>query len=139
MERIDLLLEKLDNTIPQSLAKKIDKLDQLDDKLELAEQDFNSDPSDENKESLQEIKDYIEEFEEEICEQLETLYNNKKNNDGKVVVEEKKPIVEAPKNNANTEPENKDKKESSGVLGLVIGGILLVGSLGAINYFKNNK
>jgi len=129
MERIDLLLEKLDGRIPQSLAKKIDKLDDLDEKLKVAKQEFNSEPSDENKESILEIEDFIEDFEEEIVEQLENLVNNKNNDVTKDVNTQKTTIP------ASTE----EKKESSGVLGIVIGAVLLVGSLGAINYFKNNK
>jgi hypothetical protein len=147
MEKIDLLLEQLENRIPQSLAKKIDKLDDLNDKLEVAEQEFLADDSDENNESLSEIKDYIEEFEQEIVEQLEALNNKRKEDDAKAkakVVAQQKPVVETPKVVTPTteipSQENKEeKKEGSGVLGLVIGGILLVGSLGAINYFKNNR
>ena len=145
MDKIDLLLEKLNGIIPQSLQKKIDKLDDLGDKLKVAEQEFIADDSNENNESLGEIQDYIEEFEEEIVEQLEALYEKRKENDAKEkekekVIEPQKPIVQQQTNN-NPAPETpkEEKKESSGVLGLVIGAVLLVGSLGAINYFKNNR
>jgi antitoxin component of MazEF toxin-antitoxin module len=137
MERIDLLLEKLDGRIPQSLAKKIDKLDDLDNKLEVAQQEFNSDPSDENKESIAEIEEFIEDFEQEIFEQLETLYEKRKED-----VAKSKVIASQNPNQAKPftpETPKEEKKESSGVLGLVIGAVLLVGSLGAINYFKNNR
>jgi phosphomannomutase len=132
MEKIDLLLAELDGRIPASLGKKIDKLDDLNDKLENAQKEYDSEPSDENKESLEEINEFIEEFEEEITEQLEVLVDKKRNDVAKVVNTQQStataPIV--PK---------EEKKESSGVLGLVIGAVLLVGSLGAINYFKNNR
>jgi hypothetical protein len=135
MEKIDLLLEKLDGRIPASLGKKIDKLDDLYEKLKDAQEEFNTDPSDENNESLGEVTDYIEEFEEEIVEQLETLVNNKRHDVAKAENKQQttqQPIV------ATIVPKD-EKKESSGVLGLVIGAVLLVGSLGAINYFKNNR
>jgi predicted phage tail protein len=135
MEKIDLLLEKLDGRIPASLGKKIDKLDDLYEKLKDAQQEFLADDSDENNESLGEITDYIEEFEEEIVEQLETLVNNKRHDVAKAENKQQttqQPIV------ATIVPKD-EKKESSGVLGLVIGAVLLVGSLGAINYFKNNR
>jgi antitoxin component of MazEF toxin-antitoxin module len=137
MERIDLLLEKLDGRIPQSLAKKIDKLDDLDNKLEVAQQEFNSDPSDENKESIAEIEEFIEDFEQEIFEQLETLYEKRKED----VAKSKVIALQNPNQAKSFTPETpkEEKKESSGVLGLVIGAVLLVGSLGAINYFKNNR
>jgi hypothetical protein len=143
MDKIDLLLEKLNGIIPQSLQKKIDKLDDLNDKLKVAEQEFIADDSNENNESLGEIQDYIEEFEEEIVEQLEALYEKRKEEIAKAkekVVAPQIPIVQQQTNN-NPEPETpkEEKKESSGVLGLVIGAVLLVGSLGAINYFKNNR
>lgn len=41
-----------------------------------------------------------------------------------------------PANQSETTPSSDDKKQGSGVLTLVIGGVLLVASLGAINYFK---
>ena len=144
MEKIDLLLEQLDNKIPQSLAKKIDKLDDLNEKLELAENEYESDPSEENKESLDEINDYIETFELEIIQQLQSIVNNKRQSDAKSKeVRTPSPIPARQQINEqkpNTEQvKTEEKKESSGVLGLVIGAVLLVGSLGAINYFKNNR
>jgi hypothetical protein len=144
MEKIDLLLEQLDNKIPQSLAKKIDKLDDLNEKLELAENEYQSDPSEENKESLDEINDYIETFELEIIQQLQSIVNNKKQSDAKSK-EVKTPTPIPAKQQTNEQKPNteqvitEEKKESSGVLGIVIGAVLLVGSLGAINYFKNNR
>lgn len=145
MDKIDLLLEKLNGIIPQSLQKKIDKLDDLNDKLKVAEQEFIADDSNENNESLGEIQDYIEEFEEEIVEQLEALYEKRKEDEAKSrarVVAPQRPIVQQQQqrfNNPAPETPKEEKKESSGVLGLVIGAVLLVGSLGAINYFKNNR
>jgi hypothetical protein len=142
MGKIDFLLEKLDNKIPQSLAKKIDKLDDLEESLEVAQQEYESDPSEENKTSLDEANDYIEEFELEIIEQLEALVDKKVNDaKAKEVEAQKKAKEQAPIEAKPITPEapKEEKKESSGVLGLVIGGILLVGSLGAINYFKNNR
>jgi len=144
MEKIDLLLEQLDNKIPQSLAKKIDKLDDLNEKLELAENEYQSDPSEENKESLDEINDYIETFELEIIQQLQSIVNNKRQSDAKSK-EVKTPTPIPAKQQTNEQEPNtqqvsvEEKKESSGVLGIVIGAVLLVGSLGAINYFKNNR
>lgn len=144
MEKIDLLLEQLNNKIPQSLAKKIDKLDDLNEKLELAENEYQSDPSEENKESLDEINDYIETFELEIIQQLQSIINNKRQSDAKSK-EVRTPTPIPARQQSNEQKPNaeqvitEEKKESSGVLGIVIGAVLLVGSLGAINYFKNNR
>jgi hypothetical protein len=131
MEKIDLMLTELDGRIPASLGKKIDKLDDLYDKLTDAKQEFNSEPTEENKESIDEIVDYIEEFKEEIIEQLEALVIKKRNDVAKG--------VNTQQTSTNDSNKTDEKKESSGVLGLVIGAVLLVGSLGAINYFKNNR
>ena len=144
MEKIDFLLEKLDYRIPTPLGKKIDKLDDLNNKLELAQEEFDSNPSDENEESLQEIKDYIEDFKQEVIEQLEDYYEKKKDYDAKAKeVEAQKKATESKKEEAPKETPKveviEEKKGGSGVLGLVIGAVLLVGSLGAINYFKNNR
>ena len=52
MDRIETLLEKLENRIPVSLAKKIDKLDDFEEKLLVAQKDYTDEPTEENKDSL---------------------------------------------------------------------------------------
>ena len=137
MEKIDLLLEKLEGKIPASLGNKIDKLDTLKDSYEDAFLEYEEKPSEESLATLKESKGYIDGLEASIIEQLEALVDKKENDAKNKEIEANKKPVEQVKVD-DKKPEEKEK-ESSGVLGLIIGGVLLVGSLGAINYFKNNK
>ena len=139
MEKIDLLLEELDYRIPTSLGNKIDKLDTLKESLEDAKKEYEANPTEEAKETLVDSQEYIDGLEEEILEQLELLIDKKKNDAKAKEVEAQKKATESKKEEAPKDEPKEEKKESSGVLGLVIGAVLLVGSLGAINYFKNNR
>jgi len=129
MEKIDLLLEKLDNRIPQSMANRLDKLDELQEKLELAGKEYEENPTDDNKEKYNGIIDFVEEKELGIIEDLEKLLQSRKSQPAQG---QNNPPATPPA----TPPANEEKKEGIGVVGLVIGGVLLVASLGAINYFR---
>lgn len=134
MEKIDLLLENLEYRIPTALGRKIDKLDTLKGSLEEAQKEYDENPTEEAKETLAESKEYIDGLEAEIIEQLESLIDKKESDaKAKEVEAQKKPEEQ------KSETPKEEKKEGSGVLGIVIGAVLLVGSLGAINYFKNNR
>lgn len=149
MEKIEILLEKLDNRIPSSLAKRLDNLDDLHDKLELSGQEYDKNPSDENREKYNEVMEYVDEIEQGIVKDLQALLEKKKaeqiakeqkanepaNEPAKEIAKEPAPTPSA---NPTTEDKDKkeEKKEGSGVLTLIIGGALLVASFGAINYFR---
>lgn len=141
MDKIAELLEKLENKVTPTIAKRLDGLNNLETRLAVAKKDLDASPDDEElKESHQEIVDYIEDYREDLIEDLESLIEAKakaKATEEKPKVEEKPKEVE-PK---EVEPkEVKDEKESStNIAGWIFGGLLLVGSLGAINYFKNNR
>jgi hypothetical protein len=137
MERIDFLLEKLNGDISTTLGKKIDKLDTLKDSWEDALLEHQENPTEESETTLKSSKDYIDGLELSIIHELESLVD-KKENDAKAKEVEAQNKSNEPKPNTPETPKE-EKKESSGVLGLVIGAVLLVGSLGAINYFRNNR
>jgi hypothetical protein len=150
MEKIEILLEKLDNRIPSSLAKRLDTLDDLQEKLEVSGEDYEKNPTDENRESYNEVMEYVEKMELGIIRDLEALLEKRKGEAlAKEQANEPAPAPKTTETPAETPQakveekaeekaeEKKDKKkDGSGVLTLVIGGALLIASFGAINYFR---
>jgi hypothetical protein len=137
MEKIEILLEKLDNRITSSLAKRLDTLDDLQEKLEASGEDYEKNPTDENRDSYNEVIEYVEKMELGIIKDLEALLDKRKSDEldrGQANQSTTPPAsTEAP---ATPPAKNEEKKEGSGVLTLVIGGVLLIASFGAINYFR---
>jgi hypothetical protein len=136
MEKIEILLEKLDNRITSSLAKRLDTLDDLQEKLEASGEDYEKNPTDDNRKNYNEVIDYVEKMELGIIKDLEALLEKRKAEE--LAKEQKAPATPEVKPEAPTTPpaKSEEKKESSSVLTLVIGGVLLVASFGAINYFR---
>ena len=141
MEKIENLLEKLDNRIPQSLAKRLDTLDDLQEKLEASAEDYEKNPTDDNRKNYNEVIDYVEKMELGIIRDLEGLLQKRKEEE----LAKKPAEAEAPATATATatapatetpEVKKEEKKDSTGVLTLVIGGALLIASFGAINYFR---
>ena len=141
MEKIEILLEKLDNRIPQSLAKRLDTLDDLQEKLEASAEDYEKNPTDDNRKNYNEVIDYVEKMELGIIKDLEGLLQKRKEEElakkpaeaeapATATATATEPVTETP------EVKKEEKKDSTGVLTLVIGGALLIASFGAINYFR---
>ena len=144
MDKIAELLEKLENKVTPTIAKRLDGLNNLETRLAVAKKDLDASPDDEElKESHQEIVDYIEDYKEDLIEYLESLIEAKaKAGEEKPKGEEKPTGEEKPKEEEKPKGEEKPKEEkesSTNIAGWIFGGLLLVGSLGAINYFKNNR
>jgi hypothetical protein len=136
MEKIENLLEKLDNRIPQSLAKRLDTLDDLQEKLEASGEDYEKNPTDDNRKNYNEVIDYVEKMELGIIKDLEALLEKRKEEE---LVKDKPaeaPATATAPAQETPEVKKEEKKDSSGILTLVIGGALLIASFGAINYFR---
>lgn len=150
MEKIEILLEKLDNRIPSSLAKRIDTLDNLLEKNEAIGEEYQENPTDDNRKNYNEAMERFEKAELGVIEDLEALLEKRK---GEALAKEQKanepapaPAPETPTETPKAKVEEKaeekaeekkdKKKDGSGVLTLVIGGALLIASFGAINYFR---
>jgi len=139
MGKIEILLEKLDNRITSSLGKRLDELDNLSEKLEVSGEDYEKNPTDENRDSYNEVIDYVEKIENGIIRDLEALLEKRKAEELAKQTPATPPenqSVTPPATPPATPPSSEEKKESSGILTLVIGSVLLVASLGAINYFR---
>jgi hypothetical protein len=141
MEKIEILLEKLDNRITSSLAKRLDTLDDLQEKLEASGEDYEKNPTDENRDSYNEVIEYVEKMELGIIRDLEALLEKRKSDElarGQANQSTTPPASQTSTETplAKSEEKKEEKKEGSGVLTLVIGGVLLIASFGAINYFR---
>ncbi|MEI7510425.1 MAG: hypothetical protein WCJ62_13295 [Flavobacterium sp.] len=135
METINSILAKLQNKVTPSIAKRLDGLQALKEKSEVAREEHETEPTEESLAELNEILEYIEDTEQDLIEDMVTLFE-KKQREAKRVSENAVPPI-AP--NVPAKEEEKEKSGGMGVVGIVLGGLLLVGSLGAINYFKNNR
>ena len=78
MEKIEFLLEKLDNRITASLAKRLDTLDDLQEKLEASGEDYEENPTDDNRKNYNEVIEYVEKMELGIIADLEALLSKRK-------------------------------------------------------------
>lgn len=136
MEKIEILLEKLDNRITSSLAKRLDNLDDLNEKLDLAGQEYEKNPSDENRTKYNEVIDFVEEKESGIIVDLEKLLEKRKAEELAKGTPASAPASAPAQQSATPPAVSEEKKESTGILTLVIGGALLIASFGAINYFR---
>ena len=134
MDKIEFLLDKLDNRITSSLAKRLDTLDDLSEKLEASSEDYEKNPTDDNRKSYNEVMEYVEKFELAIISDLEALLT--KRNAEQLAKETPATTLATPEASSTPPAKSEEKKEGSGVLTLVIGGVLLVASFGAINYFR---
>jgi hypothetical protein len=137
MEKIEILLEKLDNRITSSLAKRLDTLDDLQEKLEASGEDYEANPTDENRDSYNEVIEYVEKMELGIIRDLEALLEKRKTEELAKGQANQSATSPASQTSTETPPaKSEEKKEGTGVLTLVIGGVLLIASFGAINYFR---
>jgi putative protein kinase ArgK-like GTPase of G3E family len=140
MDKILELLQKLDNKVTPSIAKRFNGLSSLDKRLQEAKKELEANPDDEElKESHQEIMDYIQDYREDLIEDLEALLEKAEKAKAKEekLAEEKK-LADEQKAKEGIEPKE-EKESSTNIAGWIFGGLLLVGSLGAINYFRNNR
>jgi hypothetical protein len=141
MDKIVELLGKLDNKVPTTIAKRLDGLKNLESRYNLAKKELAESPDDEElKEAMTEITDYLEDYRDDLIEDLEDLVEAKEKANEQSKADNKpngnnKPSGEE-KPNGDEKP---DDKKSSNIAGFVLGGVLLVASLGAINYFRNNR
>ena len=60
------------------MARRIDTLDDLGDKLEASGEDYEKNPSDENRDKYNQVIDYVEKMENGIIRDLEALLEKRK-------------------------------------------------------------
>ncbi len=120
-------------TLPRLLTQRVGAVENLQNKLQVAQSEYDENPTDENQEKLDEVKDYISEYTDDVVSQLKRYRKklDKKNEESQNGNSEPKKTGGQPK-----ETDEPKEKKNSGV-GLLIGGVLLVATLGAVNILKN--
>ena len=106
-------------SLPRILSQRVATVEHLVSKVALAEKEVADDPTEESEAKLQEVKSYTEEYFKDAKEQLKS-YKKKLE---KEEVLDAKPVVE-------------EEKKSSSMGGLLIGGVLLIATLGAVNILR---
>lgn len=157
METINDLLKALDNKVPASIAKRLDGLTKLNDKLALAREENSTSPTEESQEKLDEIIEFITDTQDDLREDLSELVAKKREADAKarqIAKAKANSEAEALKAKEKEELEQKEllekealeavpitpeKKSGIGWGGLMLGGALLIVSAGAINYFGKKR
>jgi cobalamin biosynthesis Mg chelatase CobN len=140
--------------LPKILGQRVSAVKDLQNKVELATKEVNENGTDENKEKLQEIEEYLEEYYQDAVEQLKSFAKkhkekqeqetakvgseNTKKSEVKDEVETKtQQKVATEKQPESVEAEPVKEKSNSGLGALLIGGVILVATLGAVNIMRN--
>lgn len=167
METINDLLRELDNKVPASIAKRLDGLTKLNERLALAKAENEENPTEESQEQLDEIVEFIKDTQDDLKDDLKDLVAKKREAEelkrrqiakrraeAEAIKLAEKEALEAKKKEElekkellekeallNPPVENKDPEKKSGIGwgGLIVGGALLILSAGAINYFGKKR
>ena len=109
-------------SLPRILSQRVATVEDLVSKVALAEKEVADEPTEESQAKLDEVKTYTEEYFKEKAE-AEKEAKAKEEAKPKEEVLEAKPVVE-------------EEKKSSNMGGLLIGGVLLIATLGAVNILR---
>ena len=138
-------------TLPRILGQRVATVEDLQSKLALAEKEVEKDPTEESKEKLQEVKDYTVEYFNDAKEQLKSFkakLDKKAKDEAEAKAKEEAKAKKEEEAKAKKEEEAKEEvevldakpveeeKKSSGMGALLIGGVLLVATLGAVNILR---
>ena len=140
--------------LPKILGQRVSAVKDLQNKVELATKEVEENGTDENKEKLQEIEEYLEEYYQDAVEQLKSFAKkhkekqeqetakvgseNSPKSEVKEEVEQKtEPNVKTEKQPESVQAEPVKEKSNSGLGALLIGGVILVATLGAVNIMRN--
>jgi hypothetical protein len=135
MEKIEALLEKLDKKVTSSIYRRLEGLNKLEEKFNLAKAEHEANPTEESEADLSEIENYLLDVTEDLIEDLEELVEKR----------EASKNAPAPETTPTSDPipaeviEDKEEKSGMSVFGVVLGVALLIGSAGAYNYFNRNR
>ena len=126
-------------SLPRILSQRVATVEDLVSKVALAEKEVADDPTEESQAKLDEVKTYTEEYFKDAQEQLKSY---KKKLDKKAEAEKEAKAKEEAKEEVKPKEEVLEakpvveEKKSSNMGGLLIGGVLLIATLGAVNILR---
>jgi len=121
-------------TLPRILQQRVATINGLQDQLIVAEAEHIKEPTEDSKENLNSVKTYLSDYFEDVKEQL-TNYKSKIKTKADADAQAKKDADAQKLIDDATPP--KDEEKSSGLGALLIGGVILVATLGVVNVMKN--
>jgi uncharacterized protein HemX len=127
------------DSLPRILSQRVATVEDLVSKVALAEKEVADEPTEESQAKLDEVKTYTEEYFKDAQEQLKSY---KKKLDKKAEAEKEAKAKEEAKEEAKPKEEVLEakpvveEKKSSNMGGLLIGGVLLIATLGAVNILR---
>ena len=127
------------DSLPRILGQRVATVEDLVSKVALAEKEVADDPTEESQAKLDEVKTYTEEYFKDAQEQLKSY---KKKLDKKAEAEKEAKAKDEAKDEAKAKEEVLEakpvveEKKSSNMGGLLIGGVLLIATLGAVNILR---
>ena len=126
-------------SLPRILGQRVATVEDLVSKVALAEKEVADEPTEESQAKLDEVKTYTEEYFKDAQEQLKSY---KKKLDKKAEAEKEAKAKEEAKEEVKPKEEVLEakpvveEKKSSNMGGLLIGGVLLIATLGAVNILR---
>lgn len=131
------------STLPRGFKEELLFIESLEKRVAASESELDQESSDDDRQLVNEAKETLNVRMAEFIEDLKELNESKK---AQVETNKRTKKVATPKSNAdnNTKLETHDEKtpsedketSGSGIAGFVIGGIALLATFGAINYFR---
>ena len=119
--------------LPRILKQRVETVEDLVSKVALAEKEVADEPTEESQAKLEEVTNYTDEYLKDVQEQLASYkakLDKKADEKAKADADAKeKEVLEA-------KPVVEEEKKSSGMGALLIGGVLLVATLGAVNIMR---
>lgn len=145
--------------LPNILGQRVGAVKDLQNKVELATKEVEENGTDENKDKLKEIEEYLDEYYKDAVEQLKNFAKKHKEEQETAKEEQETAKVESEntpkaevkdevklkteqkeateKQTESVEAEPQKEKSNGGLGALLIGGVILVATLGAVNIMRN--
>eukprot|EP01052_Picozoa_sp_SAG31_P005028 SAG31_NODE_215_length_20054_cov_5.262440_17_plen_140_part_00 len=123
------------DSLPRILGQRVATVEDLSSKVALAEKEVADDPTEESQAKLDEVKTYTDEYFKDAQEQLKS-YKKKLDKKAEAEKEAKAKEEAKPKEEVLEAKPVVEEKKSSNMGGLLIGGVLLIATLGAVNILR---